>query len=266
MHSQRPGRKVFKNPGPDWGVRVVQPTAAAAFLPTDLPNLVAWYRADLGTFQDNGFTVPAVNDGDPVGGWQDQSGNGWDVSQAVVGNRMTLRLNVYNGEPAVEGDIASDYLGGAFPDFPDACTLFVVFTIINVPADPTHGIVEVGTGAVNSGFLVLYDAGNIRFRVRAAGFWTISSAQALPYTAILSGIYSGAATSIDMWLDGVQIGPAAAGAAFDNVISNIDVGRIPIAGYYLNGRIAELIVYSDAKGAADQGTVETYLNSRYAIF
>jgi lysophospholipase L1-like esterase/predicted secreted protein len=55
--------KVFGQPGP------LRPR----WLPTDMPGLVAWYRADTGVWSDDGIT-PA-SEGEPVAQWSDLSGN-----------------------------------------------------------------------------------------------------------------------------------------------------------------------------------------------
>src|SRR5262249_3142078 len=61
--------------------------AASIFDPLTLTNLSLWLKGDAGTYQDSGFVTPATADGDPVGGWQDQSGNVRHFAQATAANR-----------------------------------------------------------------------------------------------------------------------------------------------------------------------------------
>lgn len=62
-------------------------------------NLVAWYSADLGVFSDAG-TTPATN-GQTVQQWNDQSGNGYHLTQATAGLRPSLNTSGYNSKRAI---------------------------------------------------------------------------------------------------------------------------------------------------------------------
>ncbi len=69
--------------------------------PRALRGLVCWVNTDVGLYQDNAFTTPAVSDGDPVGGWLDMSGLGNNFTQATAGNRPLLKLNIQQGNSIV---------------------------------------------------------------------------------------------------------------------------------------------------------------------
>jgi hypothetical protein len=89
-------------------------TVAAAFAPTDVAGLQLWLRGDAGTFQDAARTTAAANDGDPVGGWRDDSGEGDHFSQATAAKRGTLKTgaNGINGRAVVRFDGVDDFLAG----------------------------------------------------------------------------------------------------------------------------------------------------------
>lgn len=74
-------------------------------MPNPIPataDLVAHYRADAGLFTTAGGTTPATADGDPVGRWEDQSGNGHHAVQATDANRPTLEAaSPFLGRPAL---------------------------------------------------------------------------------------------------------------------------------------------------------------------
>jgi len=72
-------------------------------LPSDLSNLVRWYKAD--SF--------ALADGTPIGGggntWIDQSASGVNAAQATAGNRPVFKTNIVNGKPVIRFTSASQH-------------------------------------------------------------------------------------------------------------------------------------------------------------
>ena len=101
-------------------------------------GLLAWYKADEGVYATwNGDTVSG--DGDPVGRWEDLSGNGWHQRRSTDAERPTLRQSGSpSGKPELHFD-GDDYLllstGGSGPSsvyFPAGTridTVFVVFRL-----------------------------------------------------------------------------------------------------------------------------------------
>jgi hypothetical protein len=84
-----------------------------------------WYRVELGhVWQDVAGTVPAVNDNDPIGRIDDQSGNGFHMIQATAGFRPLLKLGIQNGKPAALFDGVDDFLAAVCTPFLDSA--FVV--------------------------------------------------------------------------------------------------------------------------------------------
>lgn len=80
----------------------------AGFSPLSISGLALWLKADAGLYQESTFTTPAVSDGDPVGGWQDQSGNGRHLLEATSNKRLTLKLAIQNGRSIVRSDGVDD--------------------------------------------------------------------------------------------------------------------------------------------------------------
>lgn len=71
-----------------------------------LEFLFKGYGLPTGAFQDSSLTTPAVADGDPFGGWEDE--NGVLFSQATAGSRGQLKD--VSGSWAWRGDGTDDYL------------------------------------------------------------------------------------------------------------------------------------------------------------
>lgn len=78
------------------------------FDPLSLSPLL-WLKGGTGLFQDAAGTTPAVADGDPVGLWKDQSGNGNDASQATSAVRPTLKLAIIGSNSVVRPDGVGDF-------------------------------------------------------------------------------------------------------------------------------------------------------------
>lgn len=138
----------------DWSADVsmiLNPYAFAISGPPDpsIYNPAAWYDADdLSTlFQDAAGTVPVTTDGDPVGRWEDKSGNGRHFTQTTAGARPIWHTS--GGFSWVEFDASNDWLFGATSMLAFATTnLFIGWrpvsgtsdfgTVISQPHSVTH--------------------------------------------------------------------------------------------------------------------------------
>src|SRR4051812_19926370 len=65
----------------------------SSFAPSDLPNLLTWWKADAITPQTEGTGVQT---------WPDSSGNGWHLTQATSLRRPLYRTAGPNSKPYVE--------------------------------------------------------------------------------------------------------------------------------------------------------------------
>lgn len=81
------------------------------------------HRSDnvpFGLYQDTACTIPAVADGDPIGGWKDEiSGSGLIAVQSVADKQPTLRYT--SGKPVVRFDGVDDTMqisGATWPASP----------------------------------------------------------------------------------------------------------------------------------------------------
>jgi hypothetical protein len=106
---------------------------AAAFddiLPVPPSGMRLWLRSDQGLYQDiNGDTVASAND-DPVGLWQDMSGNLGHMASLVndpedKGHHPILKTNALNGHPVVEFDGVDDIMRN-FTVYGEPNTIFLV--------------------------------------------------------------------------------------------------------------------------------------------
>lgn len=87
-----------------------------AFSPADLTDLVSWHDADdISTlWQDSARTTQVASNNDPVGAWDDKSGNANHLLQATVGYRPLYKTNTLNSKPTILGDGVDDFLTDTF--------------------------------------------------------------------------------------------------------------------------------------------------------
>src|SRR5262245_63972414 len=101
--------------------------SSGGLTPDQVSGLRLWLKSDTQTYQDSGFSTPATADGDPVGGWKDQSGGARDVTQATSASRGTLKLSQVNGKPVVRFDGTDDFLEGVAISNLIAAAAFTLF-------------------------------------------------------------------------------------------------------------------------------------------
>ncbi len=223
----------------------------------------AWYdAANSATLrQDAGGTTPVTAGGQPVGLWQDVSGNAVHAAQASAGNRPTYSENGLNGLPALEFN-GSQWINSSFnPNYtvvPDMTMLMVYqkvsdtgsnglwghdnggwdrLQLLNFPANPgaANGI-STGSGTAATPGVVTTDP--------------------LVYTAIMrNSVGSGSQVFINGNLN----------ATFTQNHTNtgqasLTFGAINTGGAYpSNVRIGEIMLFPTALSPAERSAWEQYL-------
>lgn len=225
---------------------------AGAFDPLTL-SPVLWLKADAGTFQTSGGAA-ATADGDPVGEWQDQSGNANHMGQATAGLRPSLKLAIQNGLPVVRFDGIDDYIAAAFA-LTQPEDVFAVFR------PSSYG----GTKRVWDG-----NAGN------SMGLYQSGAAPELSLYAGNGLAFSGPATSSFGLVQATYNGASSAARLNGGAATTGDAGAANAAGLKLatNGGVslwldvdfAEMLIFGAVLSAGDRANVETYLNGRWGVF
>ena len=266
-----PGRGVSGIPvlpiAPVTGGGVVAPGGStAAFLPSDLANLHLWLRADLGVFQEDTFAT-ASGDGDVIGGWRDQSANGFDVTQGTTANKPLLDVDLIGGQPAAVFEGTNDQIQNVA--FTLAVTAFTIYTVVKIDTYATDDAVFAFADATNNDF-TNKDGLSVAMRVTASrlrlfqtGGLDVSIANDTSPHIVITQL-DGASTG-SVWIDdGV--------ASTDTYVgSTVSSTRVKLAERYNSGNngdlnIAELIMYTGAHDADTRTQVLNYLNGRYGIF
>ena len=245
-------------PGPSAPIGRMQARGRVyTFVPTDLPGLTAWYATDGPLWQEDTAATPVTADGQPVGRWDDDSGNGNHLAQTTPGKRPLYKTGIKNGRAVARFDGADDLLEKTFT-LAQPITAFCVFYA-------TTAARYVYTGAVGAagtqGSVYIAAATQLRLHAGTPLLMT-AGAFALSTWYVESHVLNG--VSSQMWLNGTSIGSGNAGAG---AMGGLVLGSSsPATGSaWLVGDIGEVLLYAGALSTPDRQNVEAYLAARWAI-
>lgn len=168
-----------------------------------LPNdLIVWRDWSSAVYQDSGATTPATGT-DPVGYWEDRSGNGYHATRDSDTTRPTL--TTVNGKRALDFDGSNDYLHVALSESAGNWTWIFAIEPDDVPAGAGQYLLDIATGRL----ILAYASGSGSPENAAVydGDWSdiaadISGVQILTFELI------GGTTQAKVYRNGVQIGSA----------------------------------------------------------
>ena len=229
----------------------------------DNTTLTLWLKAD--------DLSSSLNNGDPVANWQDASGNSHDASQGTASNQPTFYTNVINGKPAVSFDGVNDYLTGTLGTLNAPFTIIIVgyFENLNQPGGDYDYLINIGNGAANSNVSMSRNAtdgvNNDKYYVWNGSAQYFGPALTGQQWLLLSAVHKTSAPRNNLYLDG---SPQTVNDYSANINTNgvYALGRYnPTGTHYLNGKIAEVIVYNYALNSAERTLVENYLAEKYNL-
>jgi hypothetical protein len=226
-------------------------------LPSAISGLKGWYEADSGLFQASNGTTAAGN-GDVVGYWTDQSGQGNHLIQATTSLKPTCRTLLGPGgtRPAVEFDGIDDYLQKTFT-LAQPATVFLVLQQISWTV-PDH-ILDGGSFATMS---LLQFGTTPRLQTYAGTLGPVTPDLALSSYGIVTALFSGAASMIR-----VNAGTKVVASAGTASPGGVTLGARQSAADPSNIRVSALLVYSrDLSASGEDTAVLAYLNSKWAVY
>ena len=251
---------------------IFQAGGSPSFSPADIAGLQLWLRADTGTFQDSAKTNPATDDGDVVGGWEDQSANGNDASQPTTALKPLLKLNIANSKPIIRFDGTDDWVSGFSASFTNFTLFFVFSPVVLVQNEGMFSYVPASGFDWNqeNAFAITQQttAGNTSQWIRNIG--------ANPLGITDAAITENAFQVVTLIFNsGTAERRVNGGNLATDTYSNVNA--IDAIEYFLSTRVrgptdagqndfAEVIFYDSPLSSGDRGLVETYLNGRYALF
>ena len=246
------------------------------FSPHDLGNLELWFAAD----------HISASDDDLIATWADSSGNGRDAAQATADNKPTFKTNIVNGLPVLRLDGTADYM--TISDFafsssatPAGLSVFVVAKYDAIPPaayEPIFSHFDTNSQrAWSIGSRTL--TGRLRGKVSKDGANTnfksyISGAAAAATGDFFIGAMVFGSSALSLYTNGVLENPTKTTDGTVDVIHNstadLTIGAelasgSVIANSYMDGDIAELIVYDQKLDDGERSRVERYLSNKYDI-
>jgi len=235
-------------------VTTISGGALTAFSPSQISGLTVWLDAS---------QISGLNNNDPVTTWTDLSGNGNNATQATGSQKPTYKTSGLNGRPVVLFDGVDDKLATAAFSSPlaqPASIYAVVSWSLTGSAyqDPIDGI------ASGQRMVIAFEVATQKFAMFAGAAVTLGGvASAGASFHLLNAIYNGASSS--GFINGVNQ-PGLSSNPGTEGMTGVLLGDAPIGGQAFSGRIAEVLVYSGAHSATQRQSIETYLNSKWAIY
>jgi len=225
------------------------------------PQNRLWLRADAGT--------STTTNGQPVSGWNDQSGNGNNASQGTSGNRPQFIASepLANNRPVLRFDGNDDWMQTTTHLTDNVGTLIVVGRKTALSSDyrtifTSQDFLMLGQtpsldqwGAYNDGGERLFTPGTSIGVNSSAAFRILGYRQ--------NGL---GANQLALFLDGVQSTTLHNGGSNGKSITTIGSNSSGTSGIqHFPGDIAEVIFYSAALNEAQRIIVENYLSSKYGV-
>lgn len=232
------------------------------FSPVDISGITFWLPAD---------AISGLSDGGAIGTWTDQSDEENNAIQSNADRKPLYKTNIVNGKPVVRFDGTDDFL--TFPI--SMCSGFTageIFIVVRINTDPP--VDQAQSGLYDFGFF--NDAGGATHFPFTDGkiyddFGSFSNRKTTvdPATDLSSGFHIYNVTSAaNLWtsrLDGVQLFTTATNSVFFSSLPFLGKSHANDGDFFLDGDIAEAIMYSVALSIANRAKILDYLQNKYAL-
>ncbi len=234
-------------------------------------NLQLWLRGDRGIYSDSSCSTAATDNGN-TGCWEDQSGNGYNATQATGADQPSYHIGVVNGMPTIRFDRASsESLQKSYESDLNSSS-FTTFIVTRATGDTGtfRSPLTSRSTLPASGFNFYASSGN------DWEFWTRDTiwnnvngpAVVLNNWEILEGRYDNSSTTQSIILNGAVTSQAVSGFIPNGTCAlKVGAGTGGAGGcddnHFYTGDISEVIFYSDAQTNVQRILVENYLSSKY---
>lgn len=246
--------------------RLLVPRATGIASPLAISGCIGWYdSADLTAMAQNSDGTGAVAVGDQVGYWKDKSTTAAHVTQGIAANRPTLTANKVNGKAALTFDGSNDNLSKSAYTTQNSLpglTRIAVFSNANQVAWVTRVFDGGGNGlTMNGSFRVHADNANF------SSFLPSGISGSAISLGIYSAVYANSAMSLRQNSVGVALSSTTGTIPATTAAGNptLHIGSNIGANQFLNGPIAEYIIYNRGLSDAELTRVEAYLRKKWGF-
>ena len=229
----------------------------------DLPvstNVELWLDAnDSSTITLNGSTVSQ---------WDDKSGNNYHISQATASNQPAYVTSVLNSKNIVRFDGVNDIMSNASAQPVAGSASRTIFYVFSCNTTFTGWQYEYGlyfglASPVDGGVIAISQELAVRV---SNGYRIFNQSNDDGSHAVISAVQDGTNVSnYSMWKNGNALSATSTLSKELNIGAGIHVGAHPQISNWLDGDIAEVIVYSSALSTSDRESVESYLSNKWGI-
>lgn len=259
------------------------------FNPAKISGLKAWWDAtDASTlYQSTGGSLASA-DGDPLGEWQDKSGNLLHWTQASGTNKPALKKTIKNSKDVIRFDGTNDVMSIAGSNSSlkllhgQLNTVFMVFNISSLAGDRCFFDSAGGTTNNTGRYLAVTTAGvltsqgyNSSGSQATSAFINNSSASYIAINTwyVISYVSDpGNATVANrsyVYKNGgnlSQNNTANGTPSSSNSTNDLFLGAISPNVNRFVGDFGEIIIYDSALSAGDRALVEGYLNNKWGVY
>ena len=214
-------------------------------------NLKVWLKAD------EGITL----NGSTVSNWEDQSGNGNDVSQSTALNQPTYIPDVLFGKPILRFNGSNRLVATDFSSpLSQPNTIFMVWKLTDGTSNTF--IYDGDTAGLGRNSLGYISGTDIFIQAYPPSVTILQYTKSFPFSDFIttSAIYNG--SSSEIFINGFSVISGSIGAASMN---GLIIGDSWNSGWFFIGDLAEIIVYNELLGTTERQQIETYLNNKYLI-
>lgn len=215
-----------------------------------------------------------------ISSWSDQSGNSNTASMSTSTYRPSLETDYLNFNDVIDFDGGDEYMQGSAGGYTD--DMFMVLipdntinyslsdeTPLSVDADQSDPSAWIGLGAATSGLsneVITYGVSSSSTWRRAQTGTSVSYASGEPMILNVSNNDGGSSTSI--YYNQTNIANGTNGSyqnAEDDEAYRVGGNCYYWGGSYYNGKVAEVITFSDDLSSAERTKVASYLGIKYGI-
>lgn len=226
------------------------------FAPSDVSGLYVWLKAD---------AISGLNDGDKVATWADMSGGGRNFAQGTDANRPVYKTNVVYRNPVVRFTAANATTLTSSATLANATAFTILVVHTRTASTPDYGALLSSSGGTY-GVMLTYGTTSNFNRLAVTDNVVRAFSDASTGVRIQSWRYKGSVPSAEAWRDGVAQTLASNGYAIPSAIGAA-AGTLWLggtsSGYYWDGDVAEVLIYTEAVSDADLLALHTYAIARW---